>query len=45
MCAQLVHGRSRVTIDPRTPTIPGRGGGGGGRGRLERSRFLHAITV
>ena len=23
-CTQFVHGRSRMTIDPRTPTMPGR---------------------
>ena len=23
-CAQFVHGRSRMTIDPRIPTMPGR---------------------
>ena len=41
MCNQFVHGCSRMTIDPRTPTMPGRSmsgfhhqadiaGGGGG---------------
>ena len=24
VCAQFVHGRSRMTIDPRIPTMPGR---------------------
>ena len=23
-CTQLVHGRSRMTIDPRIPALPGR---------------------
>ena len=23
-CTQFVHGRSRMTIDPRIPTMPGR---------------------
>ena len=37
-CTQLVHGRSHMTIDPRIPTVPGRGTssfhqpGRGGRG-------------
>ena len=32
----FMHGRSRMTIDPRIPTIPGRGMLGGAGGGAER---------
>ena len=40
-----VHGRSRMAIDPRTPTRPGRSTGGGGHVKGGRTHFLLALVI
>ena len=44
-CTQFVHGRSRMTMDPRTPTTSGRSTSGFRRPDRHRVRALIAIVT